>query len=424
LPFDENFVTYVWFDALINYVTALDYPAGKRFKKFWPHAQHLIAKDILKPHGIYWPTMLKAAGLAPYRYLNVHGYWGEEASKMSKSLGNVVNPLDLVDKYGLDPFRYFLMREMVFGLDASFSELALVQRLNSDLANDLGNLLQRSLTMTHRYLQGSIPPPGAPEALDLELQEKAGQILRDYPEKMRGLQFHQALMLVWELIGQTNRYIDFTEPFRVAKDPDQRERLGTILYHILEVNRLLAVLLWPVMPETSQRISEQLGVQPPGECGDFDRLGQWGGLQSGGTVRKAEPLFPRVDLEAVGLKDTASNELLGESASRPDEITIDEFQKMDLRVGKVLAAERLKGSDRLLKLRVDIGGGEIQVVAGLADSYSPEALMNRLIIVVVNLKPTKIFGQISQGMLLAATHESNPRLLTVDEPISPGARIH
>ena len=423
LPFDDKYVTYVWFDALINYVTALGYPHGERFDRFWPHAQHLIAKDILKPHGIYWPTMLKAAGIPPYRHLNVHGYWNVEASKMSKSLGNVIRPLDLVEKYGLDPFRYFLMREMAFGLDAGFSEMALVQRLNADLANDLGNLLHRSLNMARRYVQGRVPQPREPEGLDLELQAKAQQVLDLYPREMEALGFHRALAAVWELIGLDNRYIDRTEPFRLAKDPTQMERLGSVLYHILEVNRLLSVLLWPFMPQTSEEISRQMGTRAPVNQGDLKALGRWGGLVPGSPLGEPKALFPRVDLERVGLREERQTEVAMEAPMEKEEITLEDFQRIELRVGKVVAAEVVKGSDRLVSLRVEIAGQERPLVAGIAKHYAPAALVGRMVVVVANLKPAKIFGQVSQGMLLAASDGEILRLVTLDGLISSGAHV-
>jgi len=423
LPFDNDFVTYVWFDALINYITALDYPDGEAFRRFWPFAQHLIAKDILKPHGIYWPIMLRAAGIQPYRHLNVHGYWNVDASKMSKSLGNIVRPLELVDKYGLDALRYFLLREMVFGLDASFSEVALVQRLNADLANDLGNLLHRSLTMARRYLQGRVPVPGRPEGPDLDLQERALEVVRIYPSEMERLNFHKALMALWEVIGDANRYVDRMEPFRLAKDPARRERLQTILYQLLEVNRLISVMLWPFMPGTAEEICRQLGTRAPDQPGDMARLGRWGVLEAGMGLGTPRPLFPRVDLEEKGLSAAAAGEGKVEKRSEKGEVTIEDFQRLDLRVGRVTAAEAVKGSHRLMRVVVDIAGEERQLVAGVGEKYGPGDLVGKSVVVLTNLKPARILGQLSQGMLLAAVHGDDLRLVTLDGEIASGAQV-
>ena len=295
LPFDERYVAYVWFDALLNYVTGLGYPDGADYHKFWPAVQHLIAKDILKPHAIYWPIMLKAAGIDPFRHLNVHGYWQVDEGKMSKSLGNVVEPRTLVSLYGLDQVRYFFLREMVFGLDATFSEEALHTRINADLANDLGNLFARSLGMAFKYRQGVVPAPQTSEREDEEVvfqaQETAAEFLRLFPE----LEFPKALARVWELVGHLNRYIVATAPWELAKDDAAQPRLDTVLYHLLEGLRWLAALLQPVMPASAAKMANCLGLGAALGAQTLPEALDWGGLAPGTQLQKGEALFPRLE---------------------------------------------------------------------------------------------------------------------------------
>jgi methionyl-tRNA synthetase len=295
LPFDENYVAYVWFDALLNYLTGLDYPEGAAFHKFWPAVQHLIAKDILKPHAIYWPIMLKAAGIDPFQHLNVHGYWQVDEGKMSKSLGNVVEPRTLVSLYGLDQVRYFFLREMVYGLDATFSEEALHTRINADLANDLGNLFARSLGMAFKYRQGIVPAPQSPEPEDGEVafqaREAAAEFLRLFP----ALEFPKALARVWEFVGHLNRYIVATAPWELAKDEAAQPRLDTVLYHLLEGLRWLATLLFPVMPTSAAKMADRLGLGAASGAQTLPEALEWGGLAPGAQLHKGEALFPRLE---------------------------------------------------------------------------------------------------------------------------------
>ena len=418
LPFDDNYVTYVWFDALINYVSALGYPDGPLFSTFWPHAQHLIAKDILKPHGIYWPTMIKAAGFEPYRHLNVHGYWKIEEGKMSKSRGTVVRPLDLVDIYGLDAFRYFLLREMVFGLDANFSEDALVQRLNSDLANDLGNLFSRSLAMVVKYFDGSVPPrTGAFEEKDDVLSKQVDKTMSTYQAEIPQLHFHKALASVWELINHTNKYIDQTAPWVLAKDSQKKDRLETVLHNVLSTNRIVAVLMAPFMPDTAEKMLDQLGIPKKATDLRMEEDAVWD-IPAGVKVARAKALFPRVEVK----KEKTKKGDTGQDTSTKKYVSIDDFSKLDLRVGRITKAEPVTGSKKLLKLTVDTGE-ERTVVAGIAKHYPAEELPGKLVVVVCNLKPVKLMNIMSEGMVLAAQDGSRLALITPDGELKVGARV-
>jgi methionyl-tRNA synthetase len=294
LPFDERYVAYVWFDALLNYLTGVDYPNGADYQKFWPVVHHLIAKDILKPHAIYWPTMLKAAGIDPFRQLNVHGYWQIAEDKMSKSLGNVVEPHALAEIYGIDQVRYFFLREMVYGLDASFSEEALRIRINSDLANDLGNLFARSLGMAFKYRQGIVPVPADSEAGDKEVAAQALETAADFLRLFPDMEFPRALARVWEFVGHLNRYIVATAPWELAKDAAAQPRLDTVLYHLLEGLRMLAVLLSPAMPTSTQKMAAHLGL-PASWDRPLPEALQWGRLTPKTALSQGKALFPRLE---------------------------------------------------------------------------------------------------------------------------------
>lgn len=424
LPFDDRYVTYVWFDALINYISALGYPDGELFHKFWPFAHHLIAKDILKPHAIYWPTMLKAAGIPPYQSLHVHGYWKIEEGKMSKSKGTVVRPLDLVNVYGLDAFRYFLMREMVFGLDANFSEEALIQRLNADLANDLGNLFSRTSAMVKKFLGGLTPRwiPQTVNTSDEDLLKKCEDTKADYITAMKDMEFHKALISVWELINRANKYIDEVAPWELAKQGDT-ERLSQTMRLLLEVNHLVAVLIVPFMPGTAEEIFKRLGTPRKASDVCWSRDAAIPALREGSVIEKGEALFPRVDIDAW-LKKKQEAKSVGEAITvkSDDLISIEEFQKVKLVVGTVLEAERIPKSKKLMKLKVDIG--EIrQVVAGIAEYYDPSELVGKQVVLVANLKPVKLMGVESHGMVLAAGGNEGLVLICPERPAPSGATV-
>ena len=424
LPFDRNYVTYVWFDALLNYVSALGYPDGERYQNFWPVVQHIVAKDILKPHGIYWPIMLKAAGIPIYQHLNVHGYWNIEQSKMSKSLGNVVEPLELKNIYGLDAFRFFLIRDMAFGLDSSFSEDSLVQRINSDLANDLGNLFSRVLSMVHKYCQGIVPEVDAVVELKCEfgLEAEAGIAIAEYENLMQSFQFHNALRVVWKFISRMNKYVDLTAPWELAKKKSNRKPLAVVLYNLLEGLRVISGLLYPVMPDTAAKMQNHLGLDSQEPFYMFDRLKRWKTLKPGTQLPKSTVLFPRVDLAKKTADQSARPKKSAQHPEIKPEITIDQFSAVDLRVATVVHAESIPRAKKVLKLEVDLGQKRI-IVAGIAQNYSPEELVGKQVIVVANLKPAKLMGIISNGMLVAAVDDSGPTLASLDKAVAPGTPL-
>ncbi len=435
LPFDDKFVTYVWFDALINYLTGIGYPDGKDFEAYWSVAEHVIAKDILKPHAIYWPTMILSMGLPLYKKLHVHGYWNVDETKMSKSIGNVIRPAELIEEYGVDSIRYFSLREMSFGLDASFSSDAIVSRKNSDLANDLGNLYSRTTAMLMKYTDGVVPAAVSADD-DTVLSDLAETVIGKYQENMSTFQFHRALQAVWELISQANKYIVTNEPWALVKDPKRVGRLNTVLYNLTETLRLLTLLLQPVMPGTCRKMAEGLGLEENSPLvTDLAENGAWGMLEPGTSLQKIDALFPRVDTkkkkEPVKQESKKKNkEKKGKNKQKTESIegviTFDQFQKVELRVAEIITAEPVKKSDRLLKLTVKAPEERV-IVAGIAEYYKPEDLPGMLVLIVANLQPVKLMGVESQGMVLAAKveEEGTTRLVlsTVSAPVPPGAEV-
>ncbi|MEC4669834.1 MAG: methionine--tRNA ligase [Nitrospirota bacterium] len=454
LPFDTNYVTYVWFDALVNYLSGPEYllptPSVNRY---WPATLHLVGKDILTTHAVYWSTILMALELPLPKTIFAHGWWTVNGEKMSKSRGNVVDPYAMVDEFGTDAFRYFLLREVPFGHDGDFSREALIGRINSDLANGLGNLLNRTLTLIERFSHGVIPEPmaAAETDLDKELQRTALSVVN---EKLRlafqlstkapveseqsKLALNQALEAIWGLVQLGNQYIDKTAAWTLAKRPEDQARLHTVLYHATEALRFLSVALYPFTPETSEEMKRQLGLvlnfSKPLLAGDL----QWGGLLPGTKVAKGKTLFPRIDITAKTQgevrvttpdqqnsdpKEDPTKTAASRVQSGTGQISMEDFLKVQLKAAKVLSAERVPKSEKLLKLQVDLGNEQRQIVAGIGKRYEPDQLVGRRVVIVANLKPAKLMGVESQGMILAAGDHEVGGLVTILEEVDPGTKV-
>ncbi|UCC41662.1 MAG: methionine--tRNA ligase [Candidatus Aminicenantes bacterium] len=422
VPDDPDHTIYVWFDALHNYLTGIGYDWNmERFERFWPATIHLIGKDILRFHAIYWPAFLMAAEFPLPQIVFGHGWWLKDETKMSKSKGNVLDPHVILETFGPDPLRYFLLREIPIGLDGNFSHEGFVHRVNSDLANDLGNLIQRTLTMIQNYFNGKIDEIDEENKRDeilrqgfKSLKEKVFQFYEDYA-------INRALEEIWAYINSVNKYLADNEPWKLAKDSTQRKRLGRVLFQATAAIRAISYFISPVMPESSAKIWDYLGEEKPIQEKMFSEL-KFEDFKLEQKIKKPRPLFPRVVLQDF-LKEEATPPAQPKMEEKMEYVTFDEFKRMNLRVGEILNAEKVEGTDKLVKLEVDIGTEKRTMVAGVADVYSPDELVGKKIMVIVNLKPAVIRGIESQGMLLAAEVEGKATIPFFPEDVPTGARV-
>jgi len=423
VPIDEKHVIYVWFDALTNYLTPIGFlDDPEKFNKFWPADLHLVGKEIVRFHTIIWPCILMALDLPLPKKVYGHGWLIVDGDKMSKSKGNVVDPIGLIDEFGADAIRYFLLREINLGQDGNFSRDALIQRINSDLANDLGNLLHRTLNMIGKFQDGVVLSPQGESEIDKSLKADAAETVKFFDENMQKMELSLTIKKVWAFISRANKYIDETAPWALAKDETKKQELANVMYNLVESLRHISVLIEPFMPITAERIWQQLNLPQAFAEVQLDDIRAWGGTPADLKVGTPEQLFPRIEVEKEEQPKPAKQpkqkkEKKAEKKADSGEVTFDEFSKVQLRVVKVLEAEPVPETEKLLKLKVDLGTEQRELVSGIAKHYAPADLIGKNVVMVVNLKPAKIRGVVSHGMVLAASAGEDLKVLSVDMPV-------